>query len=642
MSQLPIPGADQSDEVAPCRVVSTPEAVAAAQVFFASAKASESVAQKKRARKVSRVISVMQYHRHPESDEVIFTQEQLDKGLAALDDRLYRWAYIWHDSDRLVEVDEGTTEMVCCGLKGLHVHIVLWFKDIDGPRPTVRAVSDALTIPSPRVRVPNEVEEIEKNAGRGAAEKAFYDLCEYLCHETRGSSGVVGIHHPDRHYLVDKSQQGQPGKYQYGRGRVVANFDFSASLDAHMATRHDAAEGGTGAKLSKLFQAVGQGTLTLKQVRDQEPAMYFAKGNMAHFQKLRGDFLAYQDAPEAVMNFYVFGEGGTGKDLLAKALARALAPDAERPYFKVGGDNVSWEGYDGEPVVIWEDMRVGDMIRTAKSRGMLFRILGPWREPDERPIVNIKNSKTQLLNRVNIVTGPQGYEEFLRGLAGEYESMQGGVRVKHEAENLGQGFRRFPVIIPVAEREFSIFVNSGVLNGTREYQSYERYEHMRQDLELLARRCKAIKDAAERERVRGAIEARTVAPIVEQHDRIARPDLDPIDGDDLFAEFAGVGQPIQPSAEEIAAAEETAKRDREIVEERQRKRLAELEEHNRELKLCTCPTPQAGNYARHGDECPALSEDERQRRAEAKQKALDAKVARLRANGGLLDAGGAR
>ena len=643
-AELDVPGADPSDDVEPFVVESTPAQVAEAKAFFAAAKAAESPEQVKRARMQSRVFSLLQYREHPETGEVMLTQEQIDEGLAALGDRLHRWAYVWHPYDRLVEVDEGTGETVCCGIKGLHAHMVLWVADADGPRPTIRTVSDAFSIPSARVKPPKETAEQEgtEHRGRGAAEKAFFDLAEYLPHESRGKNAIPGIHQPDRHYLVDKTQEGMPGKYQYGRGRIVANFDFGRELDAHMAMRRSAADGGGGAKLSKLFQAVGTGSLTLKQVRDQEPAIYFAKGNLEHFRKLRGDYLAYQDAPESVMNFYVFGEGGTGKDLLAKALARALAPDADKPYFKVGGENVSWEGYDGEPVVIWEDMRVGDMIRTARSRGMLFRILGPWREPDEKPIVNIKGSKTQLLNRVNIVTGPEGYEEFLRGLAGEYESMQGGVRVKHQAENLGQGFRRFPVIIPVAEREFSILVNSGVLNGTREYQSYERYEHMRQDLELLAPRCKAIKDTAERERVRGEIEARTVAPIVEQHDRIARPELDAIEGADLLAEFAGVGQPIQPSAEEIAAAEEAAKRDREIVEEQQRRRLAELEEHNRELKLCTCATPQVGVYARHGDECPALSEDERQRRAEAKQKVLDAKVARLRANGGLLVIGSAR
>src|SRR5699024_12091664 len=104
----------------------------------------------------------------------------------------------------------------------------------------------------------------------------------------------------------------------------------------------------------------------------------------------RGDFLSHREAPESVMGFCVCGEGGTGKDLLAKALARALAPDADKPYFKVGGENVSWGGYDGEPVVFWEDMRVGDMIRTAKSRGMLMRLRGRWRERDEKPIVNIK------------------------------------------------------------------------------------------------------------------------------------------------------------------------------------------------------------------------------------------------------------
>ncbi|TGD12473.1 RNA helicase [Brevibacterium sp. S111] len=643
-AELDVPGADPGDDVEAFVVESTPAQVAEAKAFFAAAKAAESPEQVKRARMQSRVFSVMQYREHPETDETMLTQEQIDEGLTALGDRLHRWAYVWHPYDRLIEVDEGTGETVCCGIKGLHAHMVLWVADADGPRPTIRTVSDAFSIPSARVKSPKETAEQDgtEHKGRGAAEKAFFDLSEYLPHESRGKDAIPGIHQSDRHYLVDKAQEGNPGKYQYGRGRIVANFDFGRELDAHTAMRRNAAEGGGGAKLNKLFQAVGKGSLTLRQVRNQEPAIYFGKGNLAHFQKLRGDFLAYQDAPESVMNFYVFGEGGTGKDLLAKALARALGPDADKPYFKVGGENVSWEGYDGEPAVIWEDMRVGDMIRTAKSRGMLFRILGPWREADEKPIVNIKGSKTQLLNQVNIVTGPECYEEFLRGLAGEYESMQGGVRVKHQAENLGQGFRRFPVIIPVAEREFSIFVNSGVLNGTREYQSYERYEHMRQDLELLARKCKAIKDTAERERVRGEIEARTVAPIVEQHDRIARPELDAIDGDDLFAEFAGVGQPIQPSAEEIAAAEEVARRDREIVEGQQRKRLAELEEHNRELRLCTCSAPQSGSYARHGDDCPALSEEERERRADARRKALDAKVDRLRANGGLLVAGGAR
>ncbi|MHA7274128.1 RNA helicase [Arthrobacter sp. TMT4-20] len=649
-TELDVPGADDSDDVEAFVVESTADQIVGAKAFFVSEKTSESPEQLKRARMQSRVFSVMQYREHPETGEVMLTQEQVDEGLAALKDRLYRWAYVWHPYDRLVEVDQGTGETVCCGIKGLHLHMVLWFADTEGPRPTIRTVSDEFSIPSGRVKPPKETSEEEGTAGhkgRGAAEKAFFDLAEYLPHESRGKDATKGINQPDRHYLVDKKQEGKPGKYQYGRGRIVANFDFGRELDAHMALRRNAAEGGGGAKLSKLFQAVGQGALTLTQVREQEPAIYFAKGNLAHFQKLRGDFLSYQDAPESVMNFYVYGEGGTGKDLLAKALARALVRGSEKPYFKVGGENVSWEGYDGEPVVIWEDMRVGDMIRTAKNRGMLFRILGPWREPDEKPIVNIKGSKTQLLNRVNIVTGPQGYEEFLRGLAGEYESLQGGVRITHQAENLGQGFRRFPVIIPVAEREFSIYVNSGVLNGTREYQSYERYEHMRQDLERFTRSCKAIKDINERNRVRGELEARTVAPIVEQHDRIARPELDPIDGDDLFAEFAGAGQPINPSAQDIADAEEEAQRKAAIVAEQQRKDIERLQseqqlyiEHQRLRTICTCRSYQ--HYAwQHDDECPVLPDEERPKRDAKRRAELDAKVAKIRANGGLLSIRGA-
>src|SRR5690625_6457684 len=92
----------------------------------------------------------MQYREHPETGDVMLTQEQIDEGLAAMGDRyaLHRWAYVWHPYDRLVEVDEGTGEHRCIGFKGLHVHMVLWF---DGDaRPTIRTVSDAFSIPSAR------------------------------------------------------------------------------------------------------------------------------------------------------------------------------------------------------------------------------------------------------------------------------------------------------------------------------------------------------------------------------------------------------------------------------------------------------------------------------------------------------------
>src|SRR5699024_8442495 len=102
--------------------------VAEAKAFFTTAKAAESTEQAQRARMQSRVFSVMQYREHPETGEVMLTQEQIDEGLAAMGDRyaLHRWAYVWHPYDRLVEVDEGTGEHRCIGFKGLHVHMVLW------------------------------------------------------------------------------------------------------------------------------------------------------------------------------------------------------------------------------------------------------------------------------------------------------------------------------------------------------------------------------------------------------------------------------------------------------------------------------------------------------------------------------------
>lgn len=474
-----------------------------------------------------RVFLVTQNERHESGGELL-SAERVAQGVEKKG--MSRWAWIKHDKDLYTKEEAARIPRAVEGApKADHFHIVIERKSFA----SIGVIARAFGVP------PQQVDS--KPAG------AFLDLVEYLTHEN--------------------PKQLLKGKHHYADEEVHANFEWREELDDHkLARSFKAGKRANTKKLERIFVAVNRGEMTLKQVRDEEPELYASKGTLSHLTKLRGDFLAHQEAPESVMNFYVFGPGGVGKDLLAKALARALAPEVEKPYFKVGGENVSWEEYDGEPVVIWEEMRVGDMIRTAKSRGMLFRILGPWREPDEKPIVNVKNSHTQLLNRVNIATGPEGYEAFLRGLAGEYVSMQGGVRVKHEAENVDQGFRRFPVIIPVSEHEFSMYINLGVLNGTREYQSYEKYEHMRQDLELLRRRCKAIQDEAERLRVIGEVEAKTVSPIVAQHNRIALPALAPLEADEVLAEFADVGQVIPPEERARRAQEASTERERAYLE----------------------------------------------------------------------------
>lgn len=323
-SDLAIPGADQSDDVEPMVVESSDAEVAEALRFFADRKAEETDGQIKRARGRSHVFSVMQYHRHPETGEVMLTQQQVDEGLRILAPD--RYAYIWHPYDRIVEVDEGTGEPTCTGLKGLHCHLVLWFTE---DRPTVRTVSDALAIPSARVKPPRE-EGVERS-GRGAAEKSFFDLIEYLTHESRGKDAVPGVTQPERRYLIDKEQETQPGKYQYGRGRVVANFEYSGALDRHMAGRVSAAEGGKSLRerRRKLRRAVMEG-MTLREARAADPDAYAddlprLKALAADYEEMRGEEVAEEIGTVWKSAFVlILGASRQGKDTLATALIESM------------------------------------------------------------------------------------------------------------------------------------------------------------------------------------------------------------------------------------------------------------------------------------------------------------------------------
>jgi hypothetical protein len=91
-----------------------------------------------------------------------------------------------------------------------------------------------------------------------------------------------------------------------------------------------------------------------------------------------------------------------------------------------------------------------------------------------------------------------------------------------------------------------------------------------------------------------------------------------------------------------AAAEEAEQRAAEAAAKKRQKEIERWQAEQREAAMCTCTPRPAGSYGRHADACPVLTEDDRRRRLEAHRAELDRKVARLRANGGLLVAGGAR
>lgn len=157
-------------------VTSSDEEIASAREFFRAWKADEKEGQKAHARERSTVFSLMNYHRHPQTGAVIWTQEQFDQLIATLKSEgiLDRAAAIWQDSDS--DADGNPVP--------LHMHAAV--KLIAGAEKSVRWISDRAEIPASRVQTPKESRAAEgkrAEVGPMAAERAFWDFCAYLTHE---------------------------------------------------------------------------------------------------------------------------------------------------------------------------------------------------------------------------------------------------------------------------------------------------------------------------------------------------------------------------------------------------------------------------------------------------------------------------
>ena len=479
-----------------------------------------------------RVFMITQNLEHPSTGQTLITTEQVGKAVVKKGVKQYAW--ILHDKDVYTAADVAKNPALVQGSpKAPHVHVVIQRSSFS----TIAQVARAFGVP------PQCVERKPPSS--------FLDLVEYLTHEN--------------------SKQQKAGKHLYDDSEVHASkgWDWRSDLEEH---KEDRLEKGLSKSLKRRKKEaalnITLGKWDLDDVCSNDPELWSMDGVMKHLQALRADWLTRQTPPGQVLNIYISGDGGSGKDVMAVILARCFNPGAKRPYFNVGGDNVAFEGYDGEEVLIWEDFRAYSMLEACrKDRGLLFRILGPYRDVYKKLIVHIKGTRTQLLNRVNIITGPDTYETFLDGLAGEYKAYsRDGQAYQRTSENKAQSYRRFPLIIPMSEGEFSIYLNKGFLEGTREYFEYEKYEHFRQDLGLLKRRCEQIRDRKRSDEVFRMIGERTAAPILEQYPRLTGELWPSVEPDAVLAEFSSAGQPVvepEPTPEEIEArkkAEEEAAR----------------------------------------------------------------------------------
>lgn len=366
-----------------------------------------------------RIFNISQYLKHPTTDEVLITEEKIK--LALEDFGKCKYAYVLHDKD----VKEDGTE------KAPHFHVVIQ---------TENPVS--LFVVAKRFDIlPNY---IEFPKGRNA----FGDCCEYLTHENE--------------------KQQEKGKYLYADEEIKANFDFRALVNETIEKRLNAELRGEMTEKTFYFNKVRNGEMTLNDVLKEDINFYYDhERELKYFRGVHLQEVA--EMPAVRLNFYIFGQGGAGKDVMSRALARSLYPEIEddsKIFYVVGNDNVLFDGYDGQPVLIWSDFRAEELLRTFNyKRGIIFKIFDTH---PQKFNLNVKYGKISLINKYNIVNSVQNYKLFLDGLSGEYEDRE---RNLHKAEDKKQSYRRFPVIFPIRVDDFDMLINKGFL-GEGSYEEY--------------------------------------------------------------------------------------------------------------------------------------------------------------------------
>ncbi|MCQ2387948.1 MAG: hypothetical protein MJ066_05860 [Clostridia bacterium] len=212
--------------------------------------------------------------------------------------------------------------------------------------------------------------------------------------------------------------------------------------------------------------------------------------NERYFLKARENYLFYNaPLPSTRHNFYIDANerdnntrSATGKSLFTKCLACYFAKEyidnyenytydelkTKKIIYEVGDKKVAFQKYDGEPIIVFNDLSNYDIKEMLGHRNIknVFELF-PTRFGLDK-----KYGDICIIAKYILVNGIEPFETFVNGIAGKYKDRNGDM-VNEEADT-EQYFRRF-VCNAYLEDDNTIRLNwnKGVLENTKEYRVYK-------------------------------------------------------------------------------------------------------------------------------------------------------------------------
>lgn len=439
-----------------------------------------------------RVFNCMQYEVNPRTGQS-FNFDENNILSCVKHKTVKRYAYIKHDKDTITELDVAKSQGYYTDAdlgkpKNDHWHIVLEVS----PALDIATVAKWLSIPENFVEVPK---------GQGA----FIDCVEYLRHS-------------------DERQYGN-GKYEYEPDEVKSNFDWAVEVE-RLILRKSKYEKPLSEKEFIKNEVLYHG-MSLQEVYENYPTLYMQE--LTIFKKLRVEYIStLAPMPPVRVNYYIEAPSGYGKDTMAYSVARSLFPNlGDDAYFEIGANKVTFDGYDGEPCIIWSEFRAETFIKTLGGYENVLSTIDVI--PKKKKREHKKFGDVRLTNSVNIVTSTQPFETFLKGL------------IPDDDPSKEQAPRRFPIWVKIREEDFNININTGYLNEAT-YSDYKSWKNLKGSFAKLAKKLDT------REELQKQVEQKLVAPILEAHDVVVESIKgDPFEGlsdDDILKEFEGYGEEI--------------------------------------------------------------------------------------------------